>query len=37
MSAVMMIVLLAAPFAMLGAVVALLIVQIGNETGGQRR
>jgi len=34
MSAVIMILLLAAPFAMLGAVVALLTVQIGKETGG---
>ena len=37
MSAVIMVVLLVAPFAMLGAVIALLIVQIGNETGGQRK
>ena len=37
MNPVIMVLLLAAPFAALGAVVALLIVQIGNETGGQRR
>jgi hypothetical protein len=37
MSAVVVILLFVAPFAVLGAVVALLIVQIGNGTGGQRR
>jgi len=37
MSAVIVVLLLVAPFAVLGSVVALLIVQIGNETGGRRR
>jgi len=37
MSTVIMVLLLAAPFAMVGAVVALLIVQIGNATGGRRK
>ena len=37
MSAVIMVLLLVAPFAVFGAIVAVLIVQIGNETGGQRK
>jgi hypothetical protein len=37
MTTLIMVLLLVAPFAVVGAVVALLIVRIGNETGGQRR
>ena len=36
MNALITILLLIAPFATLGALVALLIVQIGNETGGRK-
>jgi hypothetical protein len=37
MNDAIMVLLLAAPFALIGAVVALLIVQIGNDTRGQRK
>jgi hypothetical protein len=36
MNALVMIVLLAAPFAVLGAVIAFLIVRIGNATAPRR-
>jgi hypothetical protein len=37
MNALVMIVLMLLPFAALGAVLAVLIVRIGNETAGQRK